>query len=182
MVPFDHIDLFEEDYTQYGAPSLGRAYTLLKKRWSGGGTDLETGLRLMFLAWYSYSCYEPPFLTGLPPDVWAPEVLVQVFDHFGGEATTEPEVLFAVGVMATTYPWWLADAREGQRFGRRCLARSRELKPEGFRAEHFAGRGAYGHFFSRLTRSRPVESRYRPAAPAAPPPAVFDLPPPLARD
>lgn len=66
MVPeLDEITTVENDYAlPSGKPRLGDAYTMLKARWVAGRRDLETGLRLMFLAWYTSA--EPPFLTGLP--------------------------------------------------------------------------------------------------------------------
>jgi hypothetical protein len=88
----DEITAVENDYAlPSGKPTLGDAYAMLKARWQAGRRDLETGLRLMFLAWYS--CAEPPFLTGLPTkeDTW--RVFQEVFAHFGGAASTDPELL-----------------------------------------------------------------------------------------
>jgi hypothetical protein len=154
MVPLDHANLIEELYTREGVPCLGKAYSLLWWRWAAGGNDLETGLRLMFLAWYSLA--ESPFVTGLSPDLEsASEVFWHVFDHFGGEDTQEPEVLYAAGVLASAFPWCLGDEREGVFLGRRWLAKFWELQPAGFPPEHFAGRGAYGQYFAqRITAEK----------------------------
>jgi hypothetical protein len=155
MVPLDYIDLVEERYTAGAGPSLGRAYALLQKRWTEGGTDLETGLRLMFLAWYSG--YRPPVGTGLPREDSTWQVFRQVFEHFGGETSDEPELLFAVGHMVSVLPWCLGDEQEGQAVGRNCLARIRAMLPDGFPAEHFAGRGAYGQYFESLLKKKQKE-------------------------
>ena len=89
MVPeLDEITAVENDYAlPSGKPTLGDAYAMLKARWQAGRRDLETGLRLMFLAWYA--CAEPPFLTGLPTQEDTGRVFREVFAHFGGAASTE---------------------------------------------------------------------------------------------
>lgn len=55
MVPeLDDIAAVENNYAcPEGMPTLGDAYGMLKTRWEAGKRDLETGLRLMFLAWYA---------------------------------------------------------------------------------------------------------------------------------
>src|SRR4051794_33938801 len=105
MVPeLAQITAIENEYrAPFGRPSLGDAYALLKTRWQAGRHDLETGLRLMFLAWYA--CAEPPFLTGLPPQENTGQVFREVFAHFGGTSSTEPELLHAVGLMCDLFPW-----------------------------------------------------------------------------
>ena len=67
MVDLDEIGKVEARYDgSSGQPSLGEAYILLRQRWQEGARDLDTALRLMFLAWYA-NC-EPSHLTGLPVD------------------------------------------------------------------------------------------------------------------
>ena len=105
MVPeLDQITTLENGYRgPAGRPTLGDAYALLKSRWQAGRRDLETGLRLMFLAWYASA--EPPGLTGLPAEEDTGRVFGEVFAHFGGTASTEAELLYAVGLMCDLFPW-----------------------------------------------------------------------------
>jgi hypothetical protein len=53
-----------ESGTEYslpsGKPRLGDAFAMLKARWQAGRRDLETGLRLMFLAWYACAELQRP--------------------------------------------------------------------------------------------------------------------------
>src|SRR5918994_746687 len=105
MVPgLDQITAVEnENRLPSGKPRLGDAYALLTVRWGAGQRDLETGLRLMFLAWYA--CAEPPFLTGLTTQEDTGRVFREVFADFGGAGSTEPELLYAVGLMCDLFPW-----------------------------------------------------------------------------
>ncbi|MEQ9542810.1 MAG: hypothetical protein RIU46_38990 [Deltaproteobacteria bacterium] len=129
-----------------GLPTLGDAYDMLLERWELGARDLETGLRLLFLAWYTAA--EPPTLTGLRDDASTIETIRDVFGFFGGVATSEPELIAAVGLMATIAPHafggqedeWIPIAasfiERGPRIGH-------ELPPE-----HFHGRGAMGDYLA----------------------------------
>ncbi len=125
---------------------------MLKARWQAGQRDLETGLRLMFLAWYS--CAEPTFLTGLPDEDNAP-VFREVFAHFGATASTEAELLYAVGLMCDRdmFPWCCGNEDEWAAVSVECKNLARRLKPEGYSPAHFEGRGAYGNYFAHFTRS-----------------------------
>ena len=56
MPTIDQITAVEDEYcSATGQASLGRAYSMLKARWDADERDLETGLRLLFLAWYGCS-------------------------------------------------------------------------------------------------------------------------------
>jgi hypothetical protein len=147
MVPeLDEITAVENDYAlPSGKPRLGDAFALLKARWQAGRRDLETGLRLMFLAWYA--CTEPPFLTGLPTQEDTGRVFREVFAHFGGTASTEPELHYAVGLMCDLFPWCCGNEDEWSAVGVECKNAAQRLKPEGYPPEHFEGRGAYGDYF-----------------------------------
>lgn len=155
MVPeLDQITAVENEYRlPSGVPRLGDAYAMLTARWQAGRSDLETGLRLMFLAWYA--CAEPTDLTGLPADEDTSVVFREVFARFGGTASTEPELLHAVALMCDMCPWCCdatgADAA-WSKVGVQCSKQARRLKPEGYPPEHFNGRGAYGDYFAHMAR------------------------------
>ena len=104
-----------------GEPTLGRAYALLEARWDAGERDLETGRRLMFLAWCALA--EPTFLTGLE-GIDTFRVFNDVFTYFRGTASTEPELLSAVGPMAGLCPGVVATRRNGRRWAS-CAGRGR---------------------------------------------------------
>ena len=133
-----------------GKPTLGDAFAMLKARWQAGRRDLETGLRLMFLAWYARA--EPPFLTGLPTQEDTGRVFREVFAHFGGAASTEPELLHAVGLMCDLFPWCCGSEEECSAVGVECKKAARRLKPEGYPPAQFEGRGAYGDYFAHMAR------------------------------
>ena len=136
-----------------GQPSLGEAYTLLRQRWQGGARDLETALRLMFLAWYT-NC-EPPHLTGLPVDEPTGLVFNEVFDGLGGLRCPMPEFHYAVAFMAHLFPWACGDEALWSRRARDCRARYEELGGPAFQAEHFSGRGAFGKYFAHMAKVLP---------------------------
>ena len=139
---------------RYGAPScqpsLGEAYGLLWQRWREGARDLETALRLMFLAWYA-NC-EPPYLTGLPADKSTSPVFNEVFDRLGGLRCSNPEFHYAVALMADLFPWACGNEKTWARRARDCKARYKELGSPRFEAQHFAGRGAFGSFFAHMAK------------------------------
>ena len=121
---------------------------MLKARWDENERDLETGLRLLFLAWYG--CSTPPFETGLYADDDA-SVFNEVFNHFGGTRSTEPELLYAVGLMAGSFPWCCGGSlRKWSWRARKCAKTATRLKPAGFPASQFEGRGAYGQYFAHM--------------------------------
>jgi len=153
MVPeLDQISAAEYEYCgPAGRPALGAAYAMLQARWRAGQRDLETGLRLMFLSWYA--CAEPPFLTGLPAGEETRRVFAEVFAAFGGSASAEPELLYAVGQMCDLFPECCGGEDEWLAVGRECREATRRLRPEGFPPEHFEGRGAYGDYFAGMLRA-----------------------------
>ena len=152
MVPeLKEIMAIENQYAfPLGKPILGTAYNMLKARWQAGHRDLETGLRLMFLAWYS--CAEPPFLTGLPTQENTGRVFREVFAHFGGVASTEPELLHAAGLMCDLFPWCCGSTDEWSAIGVECKKAARRLNPQGYPPAHFEGRGTYGDYFAHMAR------------------------------
>jgi hypothetical protein len=152
MVPeLDEITAVENDYAlPSGKPRLGGAYAMLLARWQAGRRDLETGLRLMFLAWYTNA--EPPFLTGLPTQEDTMQVFREVFDHFGGITSNEPELLFAAGLMCGMFPWCCGAEEEWSARSGECMKAAWRLKPEGYPPVHFEGRGAYGDYFTHMVR------------------------------
>jgi hypothetical protein len=154
MIPeLDEITAIENGYRPPGKPTLGDAYTLLKTRWQAGKRDLETGLRLLFLAWYS--CAEPPFLPGLPTTEDTCRVVREVFAYFGGTSSTEPEILHAMGLLCEICPTCMGTYEEGIAVGVRCRKAARELNPHGYPPEHFENRGAYGDYFAHMARVVP---------------------------
>jgi len=139
----------ENRYTN-GEPSLGSAYALLRERWADGPRDRETALRLLFLAWYSNA--EPPFLTGLPDgDHFA--VVSETFNALGGAASTDAEVCFVVGLMASLFPCCLGDETEWSNLGHVLWRRAEALAPGTLTAADFEGRGAYGEYFAHMLRN-----------------------------
>ena len=115
-----------------GEATLGKAYEMLLQRWRSGARDLETGLRLLFLAWYSVT--EPPSLTGLSFDFSPYDTVDEVFRFFGGESISEPELLACIGFMATIAPYGLGQDEEaweriGKDFTRRGPRIGEILKP-----------------------------------------------------
>ena len=150
MIPsFFDINSAEQAYLgSNGRPVLGRSLELLIARWSAGERDRETALRLLFLSWYA-NC-EPPFLTGLPTDTDTAARCVAAFAALGGTSTTDPEVCFVVGVMAERFPWALGDEAHWAAVGNLLSRRAALLQPGGPPVSGFAGRGAYGEYFSQL--------------------------------
>jgi hypothetical protein len=136
-----------------GKPTLGKAFGMLKARWEAGERDLETGLRLMFLAWYGTA--EPPYLTGIELErdgYEGPQLSQEVFSFFGGVECGEPELLYVVGVMAEVDPYACGEAKEWAAIGNFCARAARKLRPSGYPPEHYEGRGAYGDYFAHMTR------------------------------
>lgn len=110
----DEITDIERLYTHgKEEPTLRRPYAALLERWEDGQDDRETCLRLLFLTWYS--CCEPWYLTGLPEDPPPAGRFASIFDRLGGEQTDDPEILAAVGLMATSFPTAAATRSSGWR-------------------------------------------------------------------
>ena len=135
-----------------GSPVLGQAFDMLLARWTAGERDRETALRLLFLSWYA-NC-EPPFLTGLPTERDTANICSETFAALGGTSTSDPEVCYVVGLMTELYPWCLGDEAHWVEVGRLLTNRSAEIQPSGPPLSSFAGRGAYGEYFSHMLSSR----------------------------
>lgn len=125
-------------------------YQNLRASWNAGDRDRESALHLLFLSWWHWA--EPDFLTGLSDDPGAADLWHQVFDHLGGEASSDAEFLFAAGVMTTVTPWAFGDENVWKAAAGRMMVRSRELEPAGIPPEVFEGRGDYGEYFAHQSR------------------------------
>lgn len=132
------------------AMELEPDYRRLKDLWETGRRDREDALHLLFLAWMHWA--DPPFVTGLEDDPDADDLWRTVFDHFGGEASTDAEFLHVAALMAGLFPWALGDEDEWTVRANRLATRSRALRPEGFSPEVFRGRGEYGCYFAHQHR------------------------------
>jgi hypothetical protein len=135
-----------------GNPVLGEAFGMLLARWASGERDRETALRMLFLIWYCNA--EPPFLTGLPTEHAAVTLCLETFAALGGAGTTDPEIGFVVGLMADLIPWCLGDEGYWAEVGRTLTSRAAKLQPGGPPRAVFAGRGAYGQYFSHVLSAR----------------------------
>ncbi len=145
-----------DEIDEMGDYALHVSFQMLKRRWFElKRQDRETGLRLMFIAWYAA---QPPGATGIAPGEDTGITLRSVFKQMGGEKSDDAEMLFVAGQLLGSGEggFLLAgtDAKPDKwtRTGHRCLARARELRPRGFAPQHFAGRGAMGAYFARMLR------------------------------
>lgn len=128
-------------------------YARLKAAWEAGERDREHALQLLFLSWMHWA--DPPHLTGLlgdPDD--ARSLWRAIFDHFRGEAATDPEFLYVAGLMAGLFPWELGEHELWEGRAERMSSRAGELKPYGFMPDAFEGRGDYGEYFAHQARRR----------------------------
>jgi hypothetical protein len=152
IITLDEVATIEAEYSGHeGKPSLGRAFDLLLCRWSEGGRDRETALRLMFLAWYANA--EPPYLTGLQTSESTNKVLLETLDSLGGKGSMDAEVCFAVGLMVQICSWCFGSDAGWTADGAKMLERAQQMKPKGLPPEHYTGRGAYGDYFSHIART-----------------------------
>jgi hypothetical protein len=148
LLNINEITAIEDRYVVNGAPSLGDAYSALLTRWKSRDADREDCLRLLFLSWYS--CSEPNTLTGLPEGSKVTLVGV-LFEYLGGEQTTDPEVMFAVGVMASLFPYCCGDEEIWSGIARSLKRRYRDVQhAERLPLNQFDGRGAYGKYFGHI--------------------------------
>ncbi len=127
---------------------LSPAYEALLERWRTGLRDRETGLRLLFLAWYAWA--EPQELTGLPDKTGS--VATEVFDSFGGSDSDDPEFLFVASHMLSNWAWGFVGASERRwvKRGRACRAKAKRMGVSDLPPELFAGRGEYGRYFEHI--------------------------------
>lgn len=154
MVPsLIDINKAEQGYLgRNGSPVLGQAFEMLLARWAAGERDRETALRLLFLSWYA-NC-EPPFLTGLPTEQETASICSETFAALGGASSSDPEVCFAVGLMAELFPWCLGDEAHWVEVGHLLASQAVKLQPGGPPLSAFVGRGAYGEYFSHMLSAR----------------------------
>ena len=151
-----------------GKPVLGDAMFHLRTRWEAGYRDRETGLRLLFLAWYT--CAEPTRLTGLPEQGGMMPLFQSVFAHLDGSLPNDPEFLFVAGYMAALWPWCCGQDVKWEATGRICLkkfqATGAVLLPV-----TFSGRGAYGFYFAHILSSGWMEQHLETTIRGEQPPA-----------
>jgi hypothetical protein len=148
MVSLDDITAIEDRYVVGGLPTLGDAHAALLASWRNQEANREVCLRLMFLTWYS--CSEPNSLTGLPGDTDT-DLFRSLFAHLGGEETLDREVMFAVGVMGSTFPYCCGDEGTWKPIATTLRRRYQELsESERLQPGDFQGRGAYGSYFSHM--------------------------------
>jgi hypothetical protein len=136
--------------------TLQPAYEALLARWREEH-DRETGLRLLFLAWYHTA--EPDYLTGLSdPD--AHLVAASVFRALRREIPDDGEFFLVSWWMIELFPYAF-DGRSERAWSwtaRSCRRRTRRLGVTALPPETFAGRGAYGEYFEQMAphmRTRP---------------------------
>ena len=132
---------------------MEEVYQKLRSGWAGGDRDRERALHLLFLSWWHWA--EPEFLTGLSDDPSAVALWHEVFDHFGGEASSDAEFLFVAGIMATVTPWGLGDEVHWAAAANRLSASARQLRPSGFSPSDFEGRSDYGEYFAHQSSITP---------------------------
>ena len=95
---------------------------------------------------------DPPFVTGLSDDPHANQLWHEIFDFFGGDKSSDAEFFHVASLMADLFPWALGNDTEWATIAKRLKARSLELQPNGFPADMFEGRGAYGEYFAGQAR------------------------------
>ncbi len=125
---------------------MEEAYWALRGGWAAGDRDRERALHLLYLAWWHWA--EPDFQTGLSYDSDAVKQWHDIFLHFGGEASSDPEFLYVAAIMAEITPWAFGDEHVWAGAADRMTDRSLLLQPSGFSPEAFSGRGDYGDYFA----------------------------------
>jgi hypothetical protein len=141
----------------FSGSNLQPAYDALLDRWREA-QDRETGLRLLFLAWYAMA--EPSFLTGLINPDESPHVAeerdarlvaTEVLHTLEGTLDVDPEFLLTTIHLIRVCPWAFdMTERESEELIRRYKGAAQNLGVTALRAESFAGRGAYGEYFSEI--------------------------------
>jgi hypothetical protein len=156
----DEIAEIEDRYCRNDSPevsraALGEAFAYLNDRWQSGERDSETGIRLLFLAWYS--CSEPSWLTGLPDD--GMKMYEELFNHLNPVMGSNAEWLFVTGYMASLWPWCCGIENEDKwsKIGREHLKQFKQLGAA-VNGEIFKGRGYYGHYFKNIVDSTWIEN------------------------
>jgi hypothetical protein len=142
----------------HGAPTLGRAFEILRGQWRRGERSRELALHLAFLAWYLL--LEPPYLTGFDSQRVPEGELAALFNEAHahllprGAASDDAEAFYVIGLMAHLSPWLLGDNDTWAARSETYRMRYRELRPDGILEAEFAARGAYGVYFAGHSRLR----------------------------
>ncbi len=129
---------------------MEEAYWALREGWAAGDRDRERALYLLYLAWWHWA--EPDFLTGLSHDPDAVAQWHEIFEHFGGEMSSDAELLYVAAIMAEITPWAFGNEKVWKETADTMRDRSLVLKPDGFCPEEFGGRGNYGDYFAHQSR------------------------------
>jgi len=130
--------------------ALQPAYDALVERWRTS-KDRETGLRLLFLAWYTVA--EPEELTGLG-DPQSRIVAAGVFESLHRDLAEDPEFLLVGQYMISVCAWaFNGSEKEWEERGDACLDAAHRLGVPPLAPETFSGRGAYGAYFEETARA-----------------------------
>ena len=146
--PLRALHLENRHIGQYGEPTLGAAFKILRAEWDTGNRDRELCLHLLFLGWYGLA--EPPFLTGFerPELDDLPNVFAKVFDYVQPNIERDAEMLYVVGLGADLFGCLLPG---GERIwdprSKEYRRRYRELCPKGIDPRIFLDRGYYGDYY-----------------------------------
>lgn len=97
---------------------------------------------------------DPSFATGLQDDPDATDLWRAIFTEFGGAGAKDAEFLHVAALMVRLFPHALGDQAEWLANADRMEAQLRHLKPDGFPAGTFEGRGDYGEYFAHQARGR----------------------------
>ncbi|WP_375383321.1 hypothetical protein [uncultured Sphingomonas sp.] len=89
---------------------MEEAYRVLREGWAEGDRNRERALHLLYLAWWHWA--EPEFLTGLSYDPDVVTLWHEIFDHFGGKASDDAELLYVAAIMAVITPWAFGDEHD----------------------------------------------------------------------
>jgi hypothetical protein len=136
-----------EAYLKSETATLADAYRGLLRQWELGDHDRETGLHLLFLAWYGL--VEPASITGFE-DTESDGLRTtfnEIYSEMDSSLASDPEFLYAVGLMAHLFPWALGRTEEWEQRAEEFRLRYRSLAPHGLNPASFADRGAYGLYF-----------------------------------
>jgi hypothetical protein len=145
MKDLDEIAVIEA--TGWSTGALQPAYEALLERWQAG-QDRETGLGLLFLAWYSLA--EPELHTGLTVRD-APTVASKVVSHLERTLADDAEFLLVTAHMIGLCPWGFGrDERVWTRTARAYRDAAQRLGVTALASEVFDGRGAYGLYFAEV--------------------------------
>lgn len=123
-------------------------YRRLGDLWRAGDRDRERAFHLLYAAWINWA--DPPHTRVEDFDdvaIWR-----EVFEHFGGETSTDAEFLYVAALMTWLTPWAFDDEDVWTARSQSLKARARTIQPVGFAPTHFAGRGAYGDYFEHQAR------------------------------